>query len=338
MAETDLYDRIFEYPPTNVALLAFTDPEEIVKGAESRDIAAWELLLGSMQLRRAGQRSPANDWLNHASRLEVKDDVFKAELLGEAGQNLFDSDRLQEAYDTLNSAAAIWRDVCKQAAKACEDANSQAVTEFASQLLPMFAGAKSKPPASAISIRNGTKAMQMVQQWLSGRAVTGRAQTTNTFLRLLAKVGQIDDARGILKEELDWVVLNFTMPAEPATARPLRERVISRTTRRALYLLLLTQGEIELTAGDFQASADGFEAAAGIYDGQTEDENDINRLLRAKFNEANSLLRMNRIDEAIDIYELCKHGFNSINDAEAVQRVDHAIVFARSMADNDDDS
>ena len=65
--------------------MVFTGPDQIEKGAKCPEVAAWELMVGSMQPRRVGQRSLANDWLNHASHLSVKDDMFKDELLGEAG-------------------------------------------------------------------------------------------------------------------------------------------------------------------------------------------------------------------------------------------------------------
>ena len=172
--------------------------------------------------------------------------------------------------------------------------------------------------------------------WLAGRAVFGRAETANSFLRLLGKAGQFEDARRILEEEKDWVALNFTSPAEPAAAYALDKRQMSPTTRRALYLLLLAQGEVELAAGEFEKSADGFAAAAAIYEGKVEDYSDTSRLLRAMFNQANSLLRLKRIKEALDIYELCKYGFNSIGDTESAQRVDHAIVFAKTVADDNE--
>jgi tetratricopeptide (TPR) repeat protein len=233
---------------------------------------------------------------------------------------------------------AAWRDVCGQAEKACKSANKQAAVEFASHLLPLFAAARAKPPASEAAVRSGTQSVTIVKQWLSQRAVMGRAQTTNAFLRLLARAGKIDDARSVLKEELEWVALNFTSPAKPVAAGALEKRLMSSTTRRALYLLLLAQGDIELAAGNFQESAGGFGSAVAIYEGQVEDHSDISRLLRAKFNQANSLLRLHRVKEAINIYELCRHGFNSIDDSEAAQRVEHAIVFAKSMGVDEDES
>ena len=164
MTQPDVFTRVFESDPTAAAALVFTDPAQIEKGGKSRDVAAWELLLGSMQLRRAGQRSPANDWLNRASRLPIKDDVFKAELLGEAGQGLYESDRLQDAFEILNSAEAIWRDVCEQAEQACKGAKQEAAADFAAHLLPLFAAAKVKPPASKAAIQSGKQAVSVVQQ------------------------------------------------------------------------------------------------------------------------------------------------------------------------------
>jgi hypothetical protein len=51
MAQTNLYDRIFEYSPTDVTLLAFTDPEDVVSGAESRRIVTSKALPGSRPRR-----------------------------------------------------------------------------------------------------------------------------------------------------------------------------------------------------------------------------------------------------------------------------------------------
>lgn len=338
MTQPDVFTRVFQSDPTSAAALVFTDPDEIEKRAKSRDVAAWELLLGSMQLRRAGQSSPANDWLNRASRMPIKDDVFRAELLGEAGQGLYESDRLQDAFEILNSAEATWRDVCEQAAHACRDSKPEEAAEFASHLLPLFAAAKIKPPATKAAIQSGKQAVPMVQRWLAERAVPSRAQTANTFIRLLCKAGRIDDARKICKEEMEWIARNFTSPAKPVTALALSKREMSRAARTALYLLLLAEGEVELAGGEFEKSADGFGKAASIFEGKVEDHNDINRLLQAKANQANSLLRLHRIKEALDIYELCEHGFNSLGDRAAAQRVAHAKLFARTLESDDDES
>jgi tetratricopeptide (TPR) repeat protein len=338
MSQTDVYDRIFEYPPTDVAELLLTEPDQITKRRKSKEVAAWELLLGAMQLRRAGERSPANDWLNHASRLSIDNDVFRAELLGEAGQGLYESDRLQDAFTTLNSAEAVWRDVCEQAEDACSRSKTEAAVEIALHLLPLFAAAHAKAPASVATVRSGSNAIPIVREWLAERAVVGRAQTASRFVRLLTKARQFDDARTILDEEMDWIAVTFTAPAKPASAYPLEQREMSRKARRGLYLLLLADGELALAADEFQRSADRFASAAALYQNQVEDYSDISRLLQAKCNQANSLLRLGRIQEALDIYELCEHGFNSIGQTSAAQRVAHAKLFAHTLADGDDES
>ncbi|WP_136420094.1 hypothetical protein [Herbaspirillum sp. ST 5-3] len=338
MIQTGVYNRIFDYPPENAASLVFVDPDQIEHGARSSEVAAWELLLGAMQLRRVGQQSSATDWLNHASHLSIDNDVFKAELLGEAGHELYTSDRLQDALKILNSAAAIWRDACAQAAEACAGGKKQAAAEFASHLLPLFAAAKLEPPASEAAIRKGAQATPVIRQWLVERAVIGRAQTANDMLCLLAKAGRIEDARRILREEMDWIALDFTSPPKTSAKGGLNERNMSPATRRALYLLLLAQGEIEIAADAFQKSADSFAEAAAIYENKVEDDSDIERLLRAKFNQANSLLRLKRYQEALDIYALCEQGFNSIGRDDAAQRVKHARLFVQTKALDDDAS
>jgi tetratricopeptide (TPR) repeat protein len=337
MSQTDVYDRIFENPPKDLAELVLTEPDQITKRRKSKEVAAWELLLGAMQLRRAGERSPANDWLNHAVRLSIDNDVFRAELFGEAGQGLYESDRLEDAFTTLNSAEGVWRDVCEQAEDACSRSKTEAAVEIALHLLPLFAAAHTKAPASEAAVRSGSNAIAMVREWLAERAVVGRAQTASSFVRLLTKARQFDDARTILGQEIDWVAGTFTAPAKPASAYPLEQRQMSPKARRALYLLLLAGGELALAADEFQRSADRFAAAAALYQNQVEDFGDISRLLQAKFNQANSLARLGRIQEALDLYELCEHGFNSIGQDAAAQRVAHAKLYARTLADDADE-
>jgi tetratricopeptide (TPR) repeat protein len=89
-------------------------------------------------------------------------------------------------------------------------------------------------------------------------------------------------------------------------------------------------GEVELAAGRFQESADGFSAAVRIYDGHVEDTADMSRMIRAHVNQANSLLRLGRYDEALGIYELAQMGFRSIHDEASVARVEHAKLVART--------
>jgi pentatricopeptide repeat protein len=228
--------------------------------------------------------------------------------------------------------------VCDEAAGACKGQKPKAAAEFAARLLPLFAAAKTKAPASEAAIRGGKQAVPMVRQWLAERAVLGRAENAATFIRLLCKAGQIDDARKVCGEEMEWTARNFTSPAGPVKSLGLDKRQMSPTARRALYMLLLAQGEVDLADNEFEKSADRFGEAAAIYEKKVEDHADINRLLRAKFNQANSLLRIKRIDEAIGIYDLCEHGFHSIGDTQAAQRVAHAKLFAQSLAADDDDS
>jgi len=333
----ELFSRIFERPSSDINALMFLTPDQVKAAASSPEVGAWRLLLGSMAFRRAGERSSANDWLNHASQSGVTDDVFKAELLAEAGNGLYSSDRLREAFDILNSAHAVWRDVCGEAADASAPSNPKAATDFARRLLPLLEAAAVTLPVNMAEVHGGKHAVPIIRKWLEERAVVARAENAATFVRLLSKVGQIADAQSICVEETEWAAQHFTSPAVPLAKRAIEERNMSAPVRRALYGLLLGQGEASLAANEYAESAAAFGRAAAIYDGNANDYNDVNRLLRAKFNQANSLLRLDRFAEAIGIYELCEHGFNSIGDDAAAQRVAHAKLFARTkMADSDE--
>jgi pentatricopeptide repeat protein len=320
---------IFEPSPQEAAVLAFTEPSAVVEEASSPEVAAWRLLLGSIALRVAGDRSAANDWLNHASELQIDSDVFKAELLGEAGAGLYQSDRLQDAFGILNSSIAIWRDACNAALDASKPAKRKEAADFAAQLQPLIEAAEPRSQGKRPAVG------QVIREWLDDRAVVGRAQTTATFIRLLCKAGQVDDARAICNEEMDWTARNFTSPGVSVADRPLKEREMPGPARRAVYALLLALGEVDLAAEAFEASAADFNQAAAIYDGNVMDYADVQRLLQAKFNEANSLLRLGRTSEAIAIYELCEHGFSSVQNEAAAQRATAAKLYAQTQALDD---
>ncbi len=334
MTAASSFTGIFPQYAVNVEALLLTDPGKVEKEASSPTVAAW----GSMALRRAGQSSPANDWLNHASRLGADDDLLKAELLGEAGRDLYAADRTQDAFKILNTAQAVWRDLCDQALAACAAEASPAAIELATGLLAPFEAAGREPPATPAAIRSGKRAVSLIRQWLVERAAPARAETAATFVRALAKLGGVDDARKICDEELGWIAGHFTRPAAPVAAHPLEDRSMESAVREAIYLLLLARGEVGLAAGEVQASADDFGRAAALYEEHAMDVNDSNRLLRAKFNQANSFLRLEQFAEAIKIYKLCEFGFSSLGDEAAAQRVRQAILFARTKAAGDDDA
>jgi tetratricopeptide (TPR) repeat protein len=92
---------------------------------------------------------------------------------------------------------------------------------------------------------------------------------------------------------------------------------------------MLAHGELELAAGAFQASADAFGEAVKLYDGHVWDTADVSRMIQAHTNQANSLLRLGRFDEALGIYELAEMGFHSIHDEASATRVQHAKLFAK---------
>jgi len=333
MNASNVFARIFDPPAIDTTRLIFADPIEIAEAAESPEVAAWTLLLGSMALRRAGESGPANAWLNAAVSVQLEDDLFRAELLGEAGQSLSQGDRLQDAVGVLDSAEAIWRDVCAEAI----DASGQraAAIGFATRLLPIFTAAGTDPPVDEEGVRSGRQALWLIRLWLSERAVIGRARSTSAYLRLLAKSGRTDDARQILDAALSWTIDRFVTPGEPGQPFGLDEPHMSAATRRALYYLRLAKGELDLAEGDAKASAASFAEAAATYEGNAQDYGDVSALLQAKFNQANSLLRLGRIPEAVKIFELCEHGFGSIGDANAGQRVAHAKLYARSLVEDE---
>ena len=107
-------------------------------------------------------------------------------------------------------------------------------------------------------------------------------------------------------------------------AAPLGERLTESAVRHAFYRMQLATGEVDLADGKFAESAAAFAAAAGIYEGHAMDATDIVLLLQAKFNEANSLLRLSKWDEALRIYALVEHGFERFATPSALQRVKQA--------------
>jgi tetratricopeptide (TPR) repeat protein len=324
------FSRVFETSKAETQLLVLTDPAEVARDVKPALKAAWKLLIGAMALRKAGYLSEANDWLNNAVGRGVKDDVFQAELLTEAGLALNASDRLADALTALNSAEAFWRDATSSAVSA---ANGKAKKIAASlgallQAVGIKGGGSAKPSKDSDATR--------IRSWLHDRAVRRRAETSATLARILIKAGRLDDATALCSECQDWILADFTTPpGAVAAGLPLKKRQMSPAAREGLYILLLAQGEIELAGNKIKTSANTFGAAADIYDGNQVDYADISRLLRAKFNQANSLLRLKQYKKVVDIYDLVEGGFHSIGDTAAADRVAQARLIARSKLEDD---
>ena len=79
-----IFTQVFSLQHLDAADLALQPPEHIDQTSSDTATAAWRHLLASMALRKAGLESEANDYMNHASSSGFKDDLFSAEVLGEA--------------------------------------------------------------------------------------------------------------------------------------------------------------------------------------------------------------------------------------------------------------
>jgi tetratricopeptide (TPR) repeat protein len=314
------FTRAFSLKPLNAHDLALQGPDHVARSLRGA-AAAWRYLLGAMVLRRAGLESEANDFLNHASAADLKDDVFSAEVLSEAGLALQKNDRLADAGRTLDSASAIWRDACQDALGACAKDAGPACVAFARRLLPLAEAAGVELPFSPDRLTPDL-ASRLVRRWLIERAVPRRAVVFYGFATVLARAGHHADARQVGGELLAWLEEHVARP-------PLETGALEAPIREAFYRMRLAAGEIELAAGKFAESAEAFAGAARVYEGHAVDAADVVWMLQAKFNEANSLLRLARYDEALRIYALVEHGFERFATPAALQRVQQAILFAR---------
>ena len=114
-------------------------------------------------MRKAGLESAANDYMNHASSSGFKDDLFSAEILGEAGLALLKAERYSDAAQTLDSASAFWRDVCEEALDCSRNAASS--TDLAQRIAKILAACDTEMPVSPQS------APRILRRWLVERAV-----------------------------------------------------------------------------------------------------------------------------------------------------------------------
>jgi tetratricopeptide (TPR) repeat protein len=326
MASQGLFSSVFDPARLDAAELALKGPASVHKGDVA--IAAWQLLLGAMALRHEGLQSEANDWLNHAAGSKYKEDIFSAETLSEAGLALSKADRAADAASTLDSASAIWRDACEAGFAACAGGDEKRAIDFGLRLLPMAEAANVELPFRRINA-SGAVVATVTRMWLTERAIPRRAEVFYAFATLLARAGQPDDARAIGRELLAWVERHFTGLAGRDGKTPVQDRSMEASVRVAIYRIKLAQGEIELAAGNYRESANAFADAARMFEGHAFDGSDVVRLLQAKFNEANSLLRLREYDKALGIYALVEHGFEHFADPSALQRVQQAILFTK---------
>jgi len=314
------FDRLLSSSQGPGEVLALVDPRSIAAGTPPTT-AAWRLFSGSLSLRRAGHTSEANDWFNTSMSVTPAEPpaVLRAEQVAEGGLGLFAAKRLSDAAGILQDAARLWAALC-DAAAGVEPRG--AGTALAGEIAEMLDALGAKPPAARTK---GAGAVKLIWEWLENRAVLRTAEVFAAFIQILAAAEQPEDARIVCAERRGWIERHLTTPE----STPLPARTMSGTTRRALYRLMLAKGELELAAGEFQASADSFAEAVKLYDGHVEDTADMSRMIQAHVNQANSLLRLGRYDEALGIYELAGMGFRSIGDEASFTRLEHAKLFAR---------
>lgn len=326
MASQGLFSSIFDPARFDATELALKGPASVRAGDAA--VGAWQFLLGAMALRNLGLQSEANDWLNHAAKSKYKEDLFSAEVLSEAGLALQKTDRVADAGSTLDSASAIWRDACDAGLAACTGGDEKRAVDFGLGLLPMAEAAGVELPFKRVNA-SGAVCASLARMWLTERAIPRRAEVFYAFATLLARAGHHDDARKVGDELRTWIERHFTGLAGHDGQTPVQDRSMEASVRAALYRIKLAEGEIELAAGNFRESAGAFADAARLFEGHTFDGSDVVRLLQAKFNEANSLLRLREYDKALGIYALVEHGFERFATPSALQRVQQAILFAK---------
>ena len=313
-------------PQVRADALLRADPRTASAGAPPI-VIAWNLLAGSTALRRARCVADANAWLAAASITDARAEtaVLAAELLAEAGLTHYADGRFPEAAPLLDGAAGHWAELCDVALDARTNDDRLKTLELGREIAVMVEALGGPPPFEGHK-PTGASSASLVRGWLEHRAVARRTEVFAALIRLLARGSQIDDARRVCLEAIDWTSRHFT---RPVARRAFDGRAMTGATRFALYRLLLAQGDVELAAGAYRASAECFAAAAAIYQKQVETSADMSRRLQARFNEANSLLRLDRYEEAINIYTLVEMGFSSIGDDVARLRVAHAKHLAR---------
>jgi tetratricopeptide (TPR) repeat protein len=319
------FDRLLSTSQGSADAIALVDPDSL-KPARPSAAAAWKLLSGSITLRHAGLTSEANGWFNASMSATPPEPpaLLQAEQVAEGGLGLFAEKRWNDAAKILQGAAVQWADLCQVAVEA-KPGNAKAAA-LAGEIASMLEALGVKTP----TVRSkGAEVVKPIREWLEQRGVLRRAKVFAAYAQILAIAGQHDDARKVCAEEREWIERQLTSPSSAA----LPGRSMSGATRHALYRLMLARGELELAADAYQASVDGFAEAVKLYHGYVTDAADVDRMIQAHANQANSLLRLGRFDEALGIYGLAEMGFRSIGNDAGVARVQHAKLFAQMKKD-----
>jgi tetratricopeptide (TPR) repeat protein len=329
----DVFIRAFEPARQAAHALALGGAEATSRSGSQPIVGRWRCLLGASALRAAGLVSEANDFINHAAAGDDREDLLSAEVLTEAGLALKKADRLEDAAGTLDSALAVWLDACSDAVTGAQRQHSAA---FAARLRPLLEAADLKPPSTFDEVT----ASKLAVAWLTERAAPRWSTALYAFAPICVACGQAERARAIIDLVQRWFEGHLTGPMASLTAGddddPFRGPHLAPPVREAAYRIQLARGEAELAADEYEASAQAFAAAAGIYEGHAVDARDVVWMLQAKFNQANSLLRLSRWDEALKIYALVEHGFERFATPGALARVQQAILFARMKREEAD--
>ena len=151
--------------------------------------------------------------------------------------------------------------------------------------------------------------------WGRERLVEVRGRTIGAYARVLAKLGSSAEAREECDEGIRWS----------------REHFGTSEADDARYWLLMVRGDIESASGAAEASIDTFAEARDLWSAHAVNAPDVQRVLIADANRANSLLRVGRVTEARAVYAAVLPQFKSLGDSAAAAIVKSADAYAARL-------
>ncbi len=204
------------------------------------------------------------------------------------------------------------------------------------RLVVQVAATQARGLAAAARFSEALEVIRAIKSWLRGPFYLPPNPERRQNLLSLAEY----QANKLTQEQLEFLFEGEQVPTtkEEILVR-LRERIEENTKNDhrlrvqfgavvPMWRIFMAEGDVRVATGELDESVKAFEFAIRAWDDRVVNYEDVHMVSKAKFNQANSYLRLSRYEEARKNYAECMYWFERY-DPESALRARHGDLFAQ---------
>lgn len=285
------------------------DPSEIID-ANPPSKARWIVWSYGAAGLLSGDKDLAGKWLQACLKLSKEEEhrtdrLWMAETFSALSELSLVDGEYFDAIGRSGNACAMWKSI-ESELSAKEQAESPSSLYEGGTKEYVNGDVSDGMQQADGSLRAGPETTEIVLQ----RTVVKFLDTAQIALQANAQAARYDP-------ELEAIVQEFLTAQAGQIPKEVR------------YTIFIALGNLSVSTGAIEESIRWFDNAIGIYYQACRDYQDLYRLVQSMFNKANSLARLGRYDEALNIYHMIAGDFEKVGDYEAELRIDYAILHTR---------